>query len=186
MYPLYEGERIKFHCLNCGQCCRNLLKENEGMTLGLTLTKDEAKLFPQNVISPAHGRGKNSLSVNPITMYQLNVGECPFLEKTKKCRIYANRPLTCRRFPLVYSSGPMSNVALGSVCKFIKQVETNIGYALNFLFTPDTFVSDDCWKAHLQFARIMEYSGIDAQLEQMKIYNFNLKTKEWEKGPIVE
>jgi len=183
---MYKGEPIKFQCLICGQCCRDLLRENSGLILGLALTRDEAKLFPQELISPAHGRGKSPLSIYAVTMYQLNVDVCPFLGRKNTCRIYDKRPLTCRRFPLVYSSDAMSNIiAPGTVCKFIKEIEDNLGYTLNYLFKPDTFLCDGCWQAHRTFARLMERNKLDARLEQMNRFNFNLQTKQWVEVPIL-
>jgi Fe-S-cluster containining protein len=65
--------------------------------IGLYLNPDEAKLFPKDTISPLFRNG------DTIIAYQVNQMVCPNLyyeNGISNCKIYKNRPLGCRTFPL--------------------------------------------------------------------------------------
>ena len=91
-----------FKCLQCGTCCRDLFDYVDSQKRGLTLTLDEATLFPENLISPLMAIGTEKPSL--LILYQLNVNECPFIDQSNKCMIYEKRPLVCRAFPLTQGS----------------------------------------------------------------------------------
>lgn len=175
---MYNKTPIKFSCLKCGQCCRTLLKENKGIITGLELTPSEAKKFPSNILHPRYGRGKTENSISKITTYQISTDICPHLGNGA-CKIYNERPLSCRRFPLMHSSENITNVALGKDCSFIENLETKLGYKLNYLFSRSTFIDYNCWDALTTNNRLMEIDDIDSQLEGMNIFEFNLKNMKW-------
>ena len=87
-----------FRCLKCGSCCRDIFDDREGHKRGLTLTAEEASLFPGNLIAPLMALGMEKPEI--IILYQLNVNDCPFIDQTNNCRMYEKRPLICRAFPL--------------------------------------------------------------------------------------
>lgn len=100
---MYKSD--EFECLQCATCCRNLLETRNGKISGITLTENEAKLFPSNIVSPKLSLGMNSPEI--IIMYQLNVKCCPNVNEKNLCQVYENRPLICRSFPVI--SGAISN-----------------------------------------------------------------------------
>jgi Fe-S-cluster containining protein len=84
----------RFKCTRCGICCSNLLDVNKKYQYGLYLNTEEVKFFPPDTTHPlfrSNGR---------VIAYQVGVRVCPNLEKGR-CRIYNDRPLGCRTFPLV-------------------------------------------------------------------------------------
>jgi len=180
MHPLFNEEPIRFDCLKCGRCCHMLINENNGIQKGLELTKDEVKMFPAKMVSPSFGRGKTLDSIYVITRYQLNVEKCPFIKKDNTCKIYEKRPISCRRFPLMFSSDAhICNIAIGINCKFIEKIEEHLGYELNYLFTPEKFIAKKCWQALETEIRLKENSYIDAKLDNMDIFSYDLKTNKW-------
>ena len=95
---------IKFQCLRCGQCCRKLIICSvEEAFIGLSLFPEEIEYFPKEMISPCRGVGKYPEDKDfEVFMFQLNTEPCPNIEKVgniTRCKIYANRPLACRRYP---------------------------------------------------------------------------------------
>jgi len=155
-----------------------LVKETKGITRGLVLTPQEAKLFPKKLISPSNGFGKNNWDISTITDYQLNVPECPFITSENLCAIYHERPRACRRFPLVWALQPITNVVYGKDCIFIDNLEEKLGYILDCVFTPETFVCEDCWDA-LRLEAKSVIRNIKVKMPGLKIYKYDLKSKQW-------
>jgi len=87
-----------FECEKCGTCCRNLFDDSHGITVGMFLTPRETALFNKSLISPFYAFGVNK--PKKIVSYQLNVNDCPYINGDNKCKIYDQRPLTCRAFPV--------------------------------------------------------------------------------------
>lgn len=88
---------LKFNCCRGGHCCTRQLSMTDGKEHGIYLTQEEAKHFPENAVFPLFRAG------GEIFAYQLGVHECPNLVREDghtTCRIYENRPLICRSFPL--------------------------------------------------------------------------------------
>lgn len=95
-------EHIPFECLKCGECCKNLVLDLQGLRKGLFLLPDERKLFNKNVLKPALGKGKNPNNRNfKILAFQLTENICPHL-KNSQCDIYNERPTSCRAYPVSY------------------------------------------------------------------------------------
>jgi Fe-S-cluster containining protein len=86
-----------FKCLECGICCRDIFDERGGEKRGLTLTLQEARLFPEDLIAPLAAFGFQQPET--IFLYQLKIKDCPLISQNK-CTIYEKRPLVCRAFPL--------------------------------------------------------------------------------------
>ncbi|KKK76978.1 hypothetical protein LCGC14_2858250, partial [marine sediment metagenome] len=106
--PDYSGTKILFECLQCGRCCRDILKNAMGSLKGPYLSPEEAQLFPPDTVSPSIGRGFDIDSIT-VSRYQINQAHCPQLVEDNQCAIYENRPLVCRRFPLMWSNGNITN-----------------------------------------------------------------------------
>jgi Fe-S-cluster containining protein len=92
---------INFVCINCGDCCRNLLERTPMFgTRGLYLQKNETHLFPAEHLKPMYAlsKGKSRPRPGEIFAYQLYLNNCPHLQDNK-CSIYSTRPMICRSFP---------------------------------------------------------------------------------------
>lgn len=100
-----------FRCLRCGTCCKNTFTDKDELKNGISLTKSEKNLFPDKMISPQMAVGMEKPKV--IILYQLNVSDCPHIDQSNKCLIYANRPLMCQAFPIV-------NGVYSGKCKFFR------------------------------------------------------------------
>ena len=113
---------IKFKCLKCGECCKNLhIKTKLGgakwVTLGLFILPHERKLFPANIVMPMYGagiKGKSRPRPDIIFAYQISQNICPHLTSKNLCGIYKRRPIACRSFPL-------ETVFLDRRCTWVKQ-----------------------------------------------------------------
>jgi len=178
--PLYKGKPIKFTCLRCGHCCRTLIKENNGIITGLSLSPSEIKYFPKEGIIPSLGKGKDKNNISKIIRYQLIGNICPNLE-TNKCKIYENRPLFCKRFPLQSSMYLLAHIADRTDCKFVEQIEIKLKTELRDAFSPSTFEDKGCWEALQTEIHYGKNVAIDAELEGLSLFHFNSKTNNWEK-----
>jgi Fe-S-cluster containining protein len=90
---------IQFKCERCGFCCRTLLENDPDYLIGLSLFPDEVKLFDPKIIAPFTAFGINKPT--NITSYQLTVATCPHINEANQCKIYENRPLVCKAFPII-------------------------------------------------------------------------------------
>lgn len=176
--PDYTGPPIKFECLQCGRCCRDILKNAMGSLKGPYLSPEEAALFPQGTVLPSIGRGHDIDHIS-VTRYQISQAHCPHLIKNNQCQIYDKRPLVCRRFPLMWSSGGVTNIAHGDDCKFISRKESELGYPLHVIFRKHQFVCPSCWMAHDKEMRLIKLHGFDAAMSGMNIYSFDLWHRSW-------
>ena len=176
---IYHGTPIHFKCLKCGHCCRTLLSEDEGILIGLTLTPEEAKLFPPDKILPWLGAGSSEKEITRIMMYQLNTATCPNLENNI-CRIYDKRPTVCAQFPLTSNTGGISQIASGEACLFIGKVEDALKEKLDFVFSKSTFVDDGCWNALATVIGLLHNKIIEIEIEQLSVFIYNLKTLKWQ------
>ncbi len=137
---------MEFKCVqDCSQCCieREYYPEKKFGKIGVLILPEEkekikqfAKIYELDVlILPRIGisKEKDSASIE-ILAYQMmgiekNGNTCPFLdtETGKKsphggfpCKIYENRPLACKTYPLIESDP----ITLDQKCKFCKEHKT--------------------------------------------------------------
>jgi len=171
--------KIIFKCLQCGDCCRGLLREALPILQGLSLSFEETKLFSKELITPQMGigYGRNLSEPKQVISYQLKVSECPFISNQNKCRIYETRPLTCRAFPLV-SLGPFGTTTAEN-CRFIKNVEQKLRISLNQTVTPKKFRAPNEWQARMKIDERIRKSFINHPSDAKVLWEFNLETKEW-------
>lgn len=100
-----EIKDVVFECLRCGRCCTDLLAEDMGVLRGLTLLPDERKHFPEPVVRPAVGLGRRPHERGfRVIAYQLTENTCPHLGGNA-CKIYADRPASCRQYPFSLGRG---------------------------------------------------------------------------------
>jgi len=112
---------LKFECLKCGRCCRNLVIDviigGKTFLLGMFLWKEEVRHFAPDKVLPLYGAGiKGRSRVRPaeVFAYQYIENVCPHITKNNLCRIYNYRPLICRSFPL-------ENSQLKAQCGWVKK-----------------------------------------------------------------
>lgn len=142
---------MEFSCVkDCSQCCieREYYPSKKYGKIGVLILPDEkpriealAKKHGIEVnIMPRIGISGNIVNPEKIIAYQMmgkekNGNTCPFLETESEarsphggfvCKIYENRPLACRAYPLIETEP----ITLDSKCKFC-QTCTNVDSNLN-------------------------------------------------------
>jgi Fe-S-cluster containining protein len=109
--PWYR-EGLKFDCTGCGDCCGGApgyvwvgLEEIQALADALGLSAAE---FEAQYVRQVHER--KSLLERPD-------GDCVFLDpETRRCRVYAARPLQCRTWPF-WASNLRSPMLWRAVCR---------------------------------------------------------------------
>ena len=93
--PIFEWQ-----CKNCGDCCKNLIEDNEPDS-GIGLFPWEIQYFPKQNIEPFLGFGPSKDEIK-VLQYSMKSGKvCPNYT-TFGCKIYNDRPLLCRTYPFVF------------------------------------------------------------------------------------
>lgn len=91
----------RFECERCPDCCTRLLNMTDGKEHGIYLAPEEIVHFPKESVFPLFRSG------GKVFAYQLATHDCPNLVTKENghmgCKIYQNRPLICRSFPLGFS-----------------------------------------------------------------------------------
>lgn len=133
---------MEFKCIKeCSQCCieREYYPSKEFGKIGvLILPEEKEKIEKISVINkidikilPRIGISEGNSSPTKILAYQLmgvekNGNTCPFLDTVSgdksphggfPCKIYEDRPLACRAYPLIESEP----ITLDQKCKFCKE-----------------------------------------------------------------
>ena len=166
---------IKFTCLQCGYCCRNLIQKHPylpGVKGGLFLIPKETKLFPREHIYPNKGWGlKGRARPRPLVIYayQLDMNRCPHL-RGNLCEIYENRPLACRGYPLE-GLEPIGKIILDPDCRFIKQ-HLDKGEIIRQIEAPEELAANGTLRLYL--------AGALANSEEPS-WTFDLTTKKWKR-----
>ena len=173
--------KLVFKCLQCGHCCKTLLKSDGRITSGLTFFSDEEKeLFPKNLVSPATGLGWGATGPKHIIRYQLNSNICPHLDKNNICKIYDDRPLVCRSFPLISIGHLGTTIAQASDCNFVENIEEKLG-SLDIILpiTVNKFTSPEAWQAIAKINHLQDSSIMDHLFDAKVLWKFDLKSKKW-------
>jgi Fe-S-cluster containining protein len=96
--------KYNWKCSRCGLCCENTISTLAGMKFGMFLLPHEKLMFPSNVVYPLAGvglKGKARPRPEYVFAYQNVSRPCIYYDvDLHTCRIYDNRPLVCRVFPL--------------------------------------------------------------------------------------
>jgi len=174
--------KIIFKCLRCGRCCKNLFREELGVTSGLTFFYEkEKKLFSKGFVSPATGFGWGMSGPKHIVRYQLNTNTCPHFAKDNLCSIYDKRPLICQAFPLSSLGSLATTIVDPSDCTFVEKVERQIGSLDKMLpMTPEKFKAPKEWQAIAKINAAHERSLADHTIDARVVWKFDLKSKEWQ------
>ncbi|MHA1339641.1 MAG: YkgJ family cysteine cluster protein [Promethearchaeota archaeon] len=116
-----------FNCMRCGLCCTNKFKSRKE----IYVYPDEAEVLVvlafQNKISAKIKEDlvfpdiKNKILIVARYKIAFNNDFCPFLQDNI-CKIYDNRPLCCRAFPLIVSETNSGNfkIELEDLCESLK------------------------------------------------------------------
>jgi Fe-S-cluster containining protein len=170
---------LKFNCLRCGDCCRNLIVETiEGVHSGLALFPEETKHFSNEFVIPYRGRGSYPGEKDFKTvMFQLAVDVCPHLgivDNLTICEIYDERPLSCRCFPFqpinVDRYGRIT-VYVGPECKAIQKTKKENPTVSNKKIGIEALAEEK--SCYLLWSRISE---IDRSAQG---WTFDLRYQEW-------
>lgn len=124
----------KFECQQCGHCCQNLLGVTDGKQHGIYLTPEEAEYFPRDEVQPLFR------TADKILAYQTVSNVCPNLidnDGLKACRIYPNRPLVCKAFPVGCDEKERQTV-LFNICTYTAKHQDDEWDMASF---------DDCFRA---------------------------------------
>lgn len=174
--------KIVFKCLQCGRCCRNLLKEDkiDGLLYGLALSLEETKLFPKEAASSQIGIGLGYSGPKFVIQYQLNLNVCPHISKNNLCKTHDSRPLACQAFPLI-SLGPIgTTIAAPEDCTFVAQIERKIGSLNGVPMTPKKFRAPKEWQAISKINKRLMKSFSDHIADARFLWGFDLKSREWQ------
>ncbi len=106
---------VPFKCVKCGECCKHLA----GRMFGMVLTPTE--YMRMNRLARMHATRLDAVplvgGVIGSRLYQMTHDTCPFFDKRRNnCKIYAQRPIVCRMYPL-NPSGLMGCTALTKLTK---------------------------------------------------------------------
>ncbi len=164
----------EFICLKCGNCCRNLIGNEDAA--GLILFPDEIDLFQKRDIKPCSAIGKSLTHGSfKIITYQLTENICPHL-KDNSCIIYRERPLSCKGFPFVLSGDSRQpSLLTDSECTFIKELR---GKYLSRAIRD--FAHCESIEARTVFLeKLRDYYILESR--KIKRWLYNLRTEKWER-----
>ena len=163
---------MNFECLNCCDCCKNLLRREKGFLHSLSLFPDETHLFPSDHVFPQLGIGPYG-GAKRILLYQLGLDTCPHLQG-RSCAIYDKRPLACRSYPFLLEAIEPYRITVEEHCRWFREKVVASGLSKKVLTSKEWIVAPDeikaCWEL---FERLKEF-----QKEQGK-WRFDLNVKAW-------
>jgi len=110
--------KYHFKCLRCMECCIKTVADTPLGKKGVFLLPNETHLFPNGTVKPSFGiglKGKARPRPEYTISYQMIKSPCPHLDvQNAVCRIYPQRPNTCKSFPL---EGSFEGLILHHECK---------------------------------------------------------------------
>lgn len=163
-----------FQCLRCGKCCIKLLKESQGTRKGLPLFPKERKIFPNDSIKPHIGIGRKPTdSKFKIISYQMIENICPHLENNE-CKIYDDRPIACRAFPLFphIIIGEGVTMKIDPACTSLKKLGIHYPHE-------DVFFTEGSLKNELLYVNELSKISSQAHRNIKRTWIFNLKSDKW-------
>jgi Fe-S-cluster containining protein len=118
----------QFKCLECGTCCREIVRIVDGVSAGLWLQPIERRIFhafPGSVV-PYLGLKRDGRAKIENIGYQMVQGPCPLLDPdTNRCKEYGSRPIMCRSYPFSFNEQGLS---VDRRCNYIQSVAGGIEY----------------------------------------------------------
>jgi len=173
-------DEVKFVCLKCGGCCKDLLSSVGDDIAGLMLFPDEIKLFQKRNIKPCLAIGKSPTHGSfKIITYQFTKAICPYL-KNNSCAIYQKRPLLCKGYPFTVSGDLLrQSVSFGVVpeCTFIIELrEKNPN-----IRSHDFAYCDEITARLICMEKLLSYSIL--KHKKIKRWVYDLKTDKWKIDP---
>lgn len=111
---------MKFSCLRCGTCCKG---EQDTEIFGIRLFDFEAKNISEKAkeknltlrLKPSFAIADKKTHKEYGVFYQFETKDCPFFSESG-CKIYDDRPIMCRAFPII-TSGANGTIVRSSACK---------------------------------------------------------------------
>lgn len=166
-------ERIIYNCINCGECCKRLLIERQGVLKGLPLLPSEKILFHEGIIKPGFGIGESGSRNFKIISYQMTRGVCPN-HIYNGCSVWTYRPAICRAYPIVpvISQGMKIVKTFDMTCTALKDYASKYD-GLPIPLEPMSVESER--QGYDEVVKITE-----AALEKIdKTWFYDLRTKKW-------
>jgi Fe-S-cluster containining protein len=158
----------RFSCIKCGKCCKNLLSKDERILRGLSLLPEEICNFPKTSIMPAIGLGSSPDEDDfRILVYQIVNDTCPNFSG-KRCKIYDDRPTSCRQYPF--------SLSLDNTSKNIL-----IGYDLNCPSLKKNLIAKSEKENYqeIKYAKRFLKVRLKMMLTKENIWFFDLQDKQW-------
>ncbi|AJW71339.1 hypothetical protein NADRNF5_1659 [Nitrosopumilus adriaticus] len=142
-YPIQLKKYVEFKCIEeCSQCCieREYYPSKEFGKIGVLilpeekekieniskLNKTQVKILPRIGVSAEKNSSPTKILAYQMMGIEKNGNTCPFLDTSSgnksphggfPCKIYEDRPLACRAYPLIESKP----ITLDEKCKFCKE-----------------------------------------------------------------
>lgn len=171
---------MKFKCLKCGYCCRNLIIKapinDHTVKLGLFLMPSERKLFPLDQIKPMYGagiKGRSRPRPKVVSSYQFSGNVCLHLTKDNLCRIYDSRPISCKEYPLEFGLKPIISLGINPCCSWKKK------------YFPDYQIGDALPKGSVDLSELIQYMRVVLNYLQRfpkkydVLWMYDLDTNRW-------
>lgn len=163
-----------FICLQCGRCCTNLIKESQGTRKGLPIFPKERILFSNDIVKPHIGIGRNTTARKfRVILYQMIENICPHLENNE-CKIYDNRPVACRAFPLYphITIGEGVTMKIDLACTALKKLGIHYPHE-------DVFFTEGSLKNELLYVNELSKISSQAHRNIKRTWIFDLKSDKW-------
>lgn len=169
----------RFKCLECGDCCRNIVREVDGVSAGLWLQPTERVLFhafPGSVV-PYLGLQRVGKKKIKNIGYQMVQGPCPLLDPdTNRCKEYESRPNMCRSYPFSFNEQGLS---VDRQCSYILSVAGGIEYGKTEMWcgsVQDTAVKETMW--FFGSVKKLMIEQLEAH-DRLNFLVFDCKKQEW-------
>ena len=160
-------EFVQFRCEKCGFCCRTLLQDEPDSIIGLSLFPEEVTLFDPKIIAPFMAFGINEPTV--VTSYQLTVAACPHISEKNECKIYEDRPLICKAFPIIPA---FPNTMLAPNCP-------QISHQPNYRENGSVIFDDEQAEDAVQEINLRIMRRLHNREKGSKLWLYDLATKKW-------
>ncbi len=198
---------MKFKCLGCGICCKNITQTNEE---GEEIVSKKIPIYPEEadrLESIASLRSVDDLKIvedfvfadkktQKILVvrykYMLKEGEyCVFSDPTtRKCTIYENRPLVCRGYPIAMRDIDAFNteIIVDPDCPGVQQLLKEIKQ-LTIKELKECFPDEVHWakktfereKRSIEILKQMEHTKEICLEDKFTFEEFNNALKDWER-----
>lgn len=198
---------VKFKCLGCGICCKNITQTNED---GEEIVSKKIPIYPEEadrleaiadlrkvddlkIVEDFVFADKKTQKILVVRYkYMLKEGEyCVFSDpNTRKCTIYENRPLVCRGYPIAMRDIDAFNteIIVDPDCPGVQQLLREIKQ-LTIKELKECFPDEVHWakktfereKRSIEILKQMEHTKEICLEDKFTFEEFNNALKDWER-----